>query len=111
MKKTDLIAMRDDLGLGHKGNILITTQEKVDHNLPPIATSLLGEEWATCIVNRVNQHDTLTAQRDALLANCKWINKFISTACDGGDAWCSVRKQPGASEWAENLAILCREGE
>jgi len=67
MKKTDLIAMREDLGLGHKGNILITTQEKVDNNLPPIATSLLGEGWATCIVNRVNQFADLLAACEELI--------------------------------------------
>lgn len=42
-------------------------------------------------------------QRDDLLEACKWINNIISTACDGGDAWCSIRNRPGASEWANNL--------
>ena len=32
-----------------------------------------------------------------------WINKFISTACDGGDAWCAVRGQEGAKDWADRL--------
>lgn len=45
----------------------------------------------------------LIAAAPELLAAVEWINKFISTACDGGDAWCAVREQPGASEWAEDM--------
>ena len=34
---------------------------------------------------------------------CKWIGDFVCTAKDGGDAWCAVRKHPGAGEWGKKL--------
>lgn len=53
-----LIAMRNDLGHGHKGDIIITTQERVDKNFPPIAKNIINEEYATAIVNAFNSINT-----------------------------------------------------
>ncbi len=48
-----------------------------------------------------------------LLEACEWIHAFISTAKDGGNAWCAVRNQPGAKDWANNLdaAVKKAKGE
>lgn len=48
-----------------------------------------------------------------LLKAAKWINAFISTAKDGGDAWIAVRDQPGAKEWSQGMqaAIAKATGE
>jgi hypothetical protein len=65
------------------------------------------EANASRLVECWNEHDALEAKAKSqpdLLEACKWINKFMSTACDGGDAWCAVRNQPGASDWAESMA-------
>lgn len=48
------------------------------------------------VVRACNNHEDLVAA-------CEWIGKFILTASDGGNAWCAVRGQPGAKEWAEGL--------
>lgn len=47
--------------------------------------------------------ETLLQQRNELLDVTRWYSKFILTANDGGDAWCAVRNQEGATEWANKL--------
>ena len=54
---------------------------------------------AEFIVRACNRDDAF----EDLLDACKWIHALISTASDGGNAWCAVRDQPGAKEWANNL--------
>ena len=58
-QQTNLIPMQENLGLGHKGNILITTQERIDKNLPPIANNILDEDFSHLICRNVNNFDGL----------------------------------------------------
>ena len=67
MEHTKLIAMQENLGLGHKGNILITTEKRVDKNLPPIATEIIDDDFAHRIVLCCNSHDELVEVIEAAL--------------------------------------------
>ena len=58
-KAKELIVMRKDLGLGHKGEILITTQERVDANQEPIARDIDGEDRALRLTKRWNLYPIL----------------------------------------------------
>ncbi len=49
-----LIAMRNNLGHGHKGDIIITTQERLDKNFPPVAKDIVNEAFAMAIVDAYN---------------------------------------------------------
>ena len=102
-----LIALQDQLGLGHKGKVIITTQGRIDENKPWIAELPSSEIGAAMsLIDHWNEHDTLKAKAelfDEFVYVSHWINKFISTSCDGGDAWCSVREHEGSSDWAERL--------
>ena len=60
----DLIAMQQNLGLGHKGEIILTTQLRVDENQPIIAKDVIDKEHAERLALCWNSHD-------ALLAACK----------------------------------------
>ena len=63
--KPELIAMQDNLGLGHKGRIIITTQKRVDENLPWIAELPSTEEGAALsLITRCNEYDSLKAKAD-----------------------------------------------
>ncbi len=47
-----------------------------------------------------------------LLSAVEWIGAFVCTAKDGGDAWCAVRNQPGASVWGKKLdtvLLMCNK--
>jgi hypothetical protein len=61
MKHTEgkLIAMQNNLGLGHKGDILITAQERIDNNLPALAKDIIDEVFARRICLCVNSHNEL----------------------------------------------------
>lgn len=54
MECTKLIAMQKNLGLGHKGDILLTTQKRVDDNIEAIAKDIIDEEYAKELVWRWN---------------------------------------------------------
>ncbi len=54
MEHTKIIAMQTDLGLGHKGEIILTTRERVDKNLPMIARDILNKQYAEHFVYRWN---------------------------------------------------------
>lgn len=51
------IPMREDLFMGHKGKIIITTQERIENNIPPIAEGIIDEDTAHLICNCVNSHN------------------------------------------------------
>ncbi len=51
---SELIAMQDNLGLGHKGDILLTTQKRIDNNQEPIAKNIIHRDFAVDIVRRWN---------------------------------------------------------
>jgi len=70
-EKEKLIVMVKNLGLGHYGDILITTQERVAANQPPIASDLLDEAWALSICHCMNEIDKLRKDRIALLDACE----------------------------------------
>ncbi len=57
---TKLIAMRNNLGHGHKGDIIITTQKRIDKNFPPIAKDIINEAYAMAIVDAYNSVNTST---------------------------------------------------
>ena len=57
-EQTDLIAIQEKFGV-FEGNILITTKERVDKNLPSLATEIIDEDFAHLICNRVNNWDEL----------------------------------------------------
>ena len=52
--KDELIAMQNNLGLGHYGEIILTTQKRVDDNLEPIAKDIVSESYANELVRRWN---------------------------------------------------------
>lgn len=92
---TDLIAMQENLGLGNKGRILITTQERVNENLPAIAQDIIDEDFAHLICNRVNKYDALLSSRNDLAfalgrfgrhdSTCPMYGKYIGgKECDCG---------------------------
>lgn len=68
--------------------------------------SLYGDE-----PGRVRAFRIIQEEHADLLEACKWIHKFISTSCDGGDAWCAVRDQDGATEWAKSLIAVVAKAE
>ena len=65
--KGELIAMQKDLGLGHKGDILLTTQERVDNNQEAIAKDIIDIEHTKELVRRWNEYPDLKQQRDDLI--------------------------------------------
>ena len=75
MEHTKLIAMRNDLGLGHKGDILLTTQERVDNNQEPIAKDIIDEEHAKELVRRWNAFE-----KDGLVDELRTALKALMAA-------------------------------
>ena len=73
VKHTPLIAMVSDIGLGHFGEIIITTQERVDSNQDPIAQNIPTNEIALEIVKRWNSHDALLEACDEGLHECERV--------------------------------------
>jgi len=75
-----LIAMQNDLGHGHKGDIILTTQDRVDNNLPKIAKNVLNPEYAEQLIRCWNAFNE-DSMVDNLLAACKdarkWLEDFI----------------------------------
>jgi len=65
-----LIAMQNNLGQGHKGDIILTTQERVDAEEPMIAKSIIDKKYAMQLVNCYNafEKDGLV---DELMDSCK----------------------------------------
>ncbi len=57
--KEKLVAMRKKLGLGHKGDIIITTPERVNKNQPMIAKDIISTDYAEEILLRWNSFDDL----------------------------------------------------
>lgn len=41
-----------------------------------------------------------------LLWCCRWIGSFVNTAKDQGQAWCVVRRYPGAPKWSGALGEI-----
>ena len=74
-KHTSLIAMQENLGLGHKGNILITTKERVNNNYLPIADQIINIEWANKLCLAWNNHDELVEALKAMMN--AWIQPTI----------------------------------
>lgn len=56
--KTKFIVMQANLGLGHKGEIIITTQERHDNHLPPIAKDIVDLSFAKKIVEAMNNYSS-----------------------------------------------------
>lgn len=80
----------------------------------------LGKQWAitdlqelalrlAAIIARHAAPASLERELSDEVRCLKWIGKFITTASDGGDAWCAVRNQPGASKWANKLRAVLRK--
>lgn len=84
-EKDDLIAMQMNLGLGHKGEIILTTQGRVNENQPMIAKDVIDVEHAERLVLSWNSHDKLTEQRDKLRTALEEIEKTISKLFDDAD--------------------------
>lgn len=77
------VALQKNLGLGHKGNIIIATQELIDSDIPWIADCGYTEQSeanARRICHCVNNFDEVEKQRDDLLEACKRIKE----RCDSG---------------------------
>lgn len=75
-----LIAMRKNLGFGHKGDILITTHQRVNANQEPITKDIIDESHAFEIIRRWNsQPDLLKACKTADIALNKCIRYFLGT--------------------------------
>ena len=52
--KGELIAMQMNLGLGHRGEIILTTQERIDNNFEPLAKDIFSEATAEDFCRRWN---------------------------------------------------------
>ena len=65
MSEKRLIVMQNNLGHGHVGDILITTQSRVDNNGEPIAKDIIDQQYALELVQAYNSHKALV---DALEA-------------------------------------------
>ena len=68
--KEELITMQNNLGLGHKGEIILTTQQRVDENQPMIAKDVVDVKHAERLVLCWNSHNDL-------LAACKESQKRL----------------------------------
>lgn len=75
--KDNLIALQKNLGHGHRGDILLTTQERVDTNQEPIAKDIVNEDHAMKLIYRWNafEKDGLV---DELLKLCEDAKKFLA---------------------------------
>lgn len=49
-------------------------------------------------------------ENESLKEVVEWIAAYVLTAKDGGEAWCSVRNNPGAREWINKMKELVKEG-
>ena len=99
-------SMIADMGrtLGHGGS--------PEANGRHIARCVNGYDSLLADLTAVSAHyNALKASHDRLLEALKWINAFVGTAKDGGDAWCAVRNQPGASKWAKDMASAIAQAE
>ncbi len=61
--KHTLVVMVDNLGQGHQGNILITTEERIKDRTPPVADHIVTKEYAHFIVQACNSN----AEREAVI--------------------------------------------
>ena len=57
--KDEMIAMQNNLGLGHRGDIILTTQKRIDDNKEPIAKDIFNEAYAKELVRRWNSQPDL----------------------------------------------------
>ena len=57
--KQAVIAVIKSLGHGHFGDIVLTTQERIDNNEEPIAKDIIDEEHAEFLCCAANSHDEL----------------------------------------------------
>lgn len=85
-----LIAMQANLGLGHKGEIIITTQKRVDENQPMIAKDIIDKDHAEHLVKCWNEYDELQKQSDLLTLGLLEEKRKTSKLIDVID---SVRKK------------------
>lgn len=77
--KDKMIAMQDDQGMGHMGKIILTTQARVDGNLPFIADNIVHRDYAIDILRAYNSHP-------ALLKACKEVKAEVVRSL-GIDEW------------------------
>lgn len=76
----EIIAMQKDLGLGHKGDIILTTQTRIDTNLEPIAKDVDIEYVELFTAAPKTKQD-----RDALLAACEDMKNLFKDLRDAAD--------------------------
>ncbi len=79
MERTKLIAMQNNLGLGHKGDIILTTQNRVDNNLPMIAKDIIDAEHAEHLISCWNAFEDgglVGELKDALQAWQEFVEKL-----------------------------------
>ncbi len=66
----------------------------------------IGENVATAYNLMMRGYDLSTFEE--MYKALKWINDLVSTAADGGAAWCAVRERPGAEEWGKNMEAVMK---
>lgn len=78
MSTDKLIAMQENLGMGHKGKIILVTQKCLDNNTKAIADDILNAEWADFIVRAANSHAALVKS----LKNMVWVHDNLCKTID-----------------------------
>ena len=79
-----LIAMQKNLFMGHKGEIILTTQKDVDENNPMIAKDIIDAEHAQRFIKRWNEYDSLKAKADVCDELVEALKKYAGhlPACE-----------------------------
>jgi hypothetical protein len=58
------------------------------------------------IVHQLYPKSVMQLEHEALIKiakHARWLNKILSTSCDGGDLWCAIRNRPGALSTVKGL--------
>lgn len=55
------------------------------------------------LVNKKDYEKQIHDENILMRKTLQWLGDFVLTANDGGQAWCSVRNNPGAQEWFKDL--------
>lgn len=113
--KDKWIVMQEDLFHGHKGRIIITTNERVAENQPPIAKDIVDEVTAHPICKHFNEQNEYTkgeAVAEAWMpgseADPRWVVKvnneicFVTSCDDEANAKEFVRRWNGFQDEQED---------
>ena len=103
MEHTKLIALQNDLGLGHKGDIVLTTQKRVDSNQEPIAKDIIHRDFAVDFVRRWNAFEE-GGMVDELRKACEETQKLFAFIAEN---YKSAPHFPSAERMVEAVLAKC----